>query len=84
MPPYRNQIEFWLSSRRDRASPTFYPLHHLLYYTNTTLVFTQLSAVDGYNLVPNIRPLETLHNSLSLNQITDLYVICQQWNHISK
>jgi len=28
-------------------------------------------AVEGYNLVPNIRPLETLHNSLSLHQITD-------------
>ena len=31
------------------------------------------SAVDGYNLVPNIRPLETLHNSLSLNQITEFF-----------
>ena len=30
-------------------------------------------AVDGYNLVPNIRPLETLHNSLSLNQITEFF-----------
>ena len=24
-------------------------------------------------MVPNIRPLETLHNSLSLNQITDFF-----------
>merc|ERR1719285_1520919 len=30
-------------------------------------------AVDGYNMVPNIRPLETLHNSLNLNQITDFF-----------
>jgi len=27
-------------------------------------------AVEGYNRVPNIRPLETLHNSLSLQQFT--------------
>ena len=45
----------------------------IMYYTNTTPIFIRLSAVDGYNLVPNIRPLETLHNSLSLNQITEFF-----------
>ena len=44
-----------------------------MYFTNTTPIFIRLSAVDGYNLVPNIRPLETLHNSLSLNQITEFF-----------
>ena len=39
--------------------------------------FTGLDAIkrgaDGYSLVPNIKPLETLHNSLSLQQFTDFF-----------
>ena len=72
-------LKIW--GRRGKVSPTFYlwnssskvPYVHRLLYLFTTPIFIGLLAVDGYNLVPNIRPLETLHNSLSLNQITEFF-----------